>query len=126
MKIINTIYCVLFVLGNISLLSCDGDYASVKNKTSSKSFFESKVVNVLQNKCLSCHGIKQDAYVQFMADENKEYFYFPITENNKISDIETSYKVSISYGRVEYGEESRFSHILRSPLTEEYGGIAHK
>lgn len=126
MKIINTIHCLLFTLWSISLLGCDSEGINNKNKTSSKAFFESKVVSILENRCLSCHGVKQDAYTQFMADDNEEYFYFPITENNKISDVEASYKVSISHGRVEYGEDARFSHILRSPLTEEYGGIAHK
>ncbi len=129
MKISNGIsYYLLFILFNILLSGCDSENSHVnyKNKITSKSFFESKVISVLEDRCLSCHGVKQDAYKEFMEGENKEYFYFPITENNKIIDIETAYSVSTGYGRVEYGEDARFSHILRSPLTEEYGGVSHK
>jgi hypothetical protein len=120
MNISRAIYFPLLILLSILLSACDN------NKTTSKDYFESNVIDVLERKCLSCHGIKHDAYVNFMKGENKKYFYFPVTENNDISDVEVSYRASISHGRVEYGDEARFSHILRSPLTEEYGGIAHK
>ena len=118
MKVINIIYSLLFIISSFYLFGCDSDKTSVNDQSTSKEFFESRVVSVLEDRCLSCHGVQRDAYDQFMADENKTFFYFPITENNKISDVEVSYKASISHGRVGYGDDARFSHILRSPLTE--------
>ncbi|MCW8956258.1 MAG: hypothetical protein OQL09_05195, partial [Gammaproteobacteria bacterium] len=126
MKIFNSVVYLLFILLNISILGCDSKSLNVDNKATSQTVFAKNVVSILESRCLSCHGVKQDAYDQFMEGDNKEYFYFPITENNKIADIEITYRVSVGHGRVEYGEDARFSHLLRSPLAEEYGGIAHK
>ncbi len=61
-----------------------------------------------------------------MADGNEAFFYFPITANNTIADVDTAYEVTRGHHRVAYGEEARFSPILRSPLAEEYGGVPHK
>ncbi len=128
MNIVKSVIYVLFVFVNIALSGCDNKTTDVfyKNQSAAYSLFESKVAAVLENRCLSCHGVRQDAYAEFMDGDNQSYFYFPITADNKIADIEMAYKVSTRHGRVEYGEDAQFSHLLRSPLAEEYGGIAHK
>ncbi len=126
MKFNITINYILVVCSCFMLNGCDSVLNFMSNKSASQAFFKDKVVPVLENRCLSCHGINADAYSDYMLGENKNYFYFPITTQNKISDSELAYKVAISHRRVEYGEAAEFSHIVRSPLTEEYGGVAHK
>ncbi|RKZ61210.1 MAG: hypothetical protein DRR08_09290 [Candidatus Parabeggiatoa sp. nov. 2] len=107
----------IFISASIVLMSC--------NKTSDDTFFTTKVVPILENKCATCHGIEQDSYDKFMASGNEGYFYFPLKEG-RIVDVETIYKVSISDDRVDFDEKARFSRLLRNPLTEDYGGIPHK
>jgi len=126
MKFDSLILFLLIIILNLFLPACEKKSSDTNNQTSSKAFFKSKIISILENRCLSCHGVSKDTYAQFMQGDNKGYFYFPISENNTISDIDTTYQVSISHKRVEYGEDARFSHILRAPLTDEYGGIAHK
>jgi len=126
MKFDSLILFLLIIILSLFLPACEKKSSDTNNQTSSKALFTNNIISILENRCLSCHGVSKDAYAQFMQGDNKGYFYFPVSENNTISDIDTTYQVSISHKRVEYGEDARFSHILRAPLTEEYGGIAHK
>ena len=116
MKIIINSYLVIFL---ILISSCN-------DNTFEDSFFATKVVPILENKCATCHGVEQDSYSKFMASGHDKFFYFPLNKDGKIVDVETTYKVSISHDRVDFNEEARFSNLLRNPLTEDYGGIPHK
>jgi len=118
-----TIYTSIIAAFSLLLSGCGQEVSSA---SASMVVFKEKVVGLFEERCLSCHGVKEDGYESFMADSNKAFFYFPITAKNKISDVETTYKVTLGHNRVAYGEEARFSPILRSPLTEEYGGVAHQ
>ncbi|MCW8918809.1 MAG: hypothetical protein OQL08_08355 [Gammaproteobacteria bacterium] len=92
----------------------------------SRALFEEQVVPLLEQRCLACHGVAADRYAAFMADGNEGYFYLPTTPANRIADPATAFEVTRGHHRVAYGEEARFSHILRAPLAEEYGGVPHK
>ncbi len=92
----------------------------------SRAYFQQQVVPLLEARCLACHGIRTDSYEAFMADDRDGYFYFPVTTENRIADHDTAFEVARSHRRVAYDEEARFSPLLRAPLTEEYGGVAHK
>ncbi len=100
--------------------------AAADSASASRVRFAKDIVPILEDRCLSCHGVREDAYQKFMQGDNEGYFYFPITPDNKIADADTAYQVTVGHGRVEYGEDARFSPILRVPLAEEYGGLAHK
>lgn len=110
----------LVVLG--TLLSGCGQPAP----SPSEAYFRERVVPLLEARCLACHGVAEDGYAAFMADGNEDYFYFPITPANRIADSTTAFAVARGHQRVAYGEEARFSPLLRSPLAEDYGGVPHK
>jgi len=116
-----TIYCLVVAACSILLSGC-----GTEELPGSRDYFEKHIVGMFEQRCLACHGVKEDAYEAFMADGNEAFFYFPITSNNTIEDVDTAYEVTRGHHRVAYGEEARFSPILRSPLAEEYGGVPHK
>jgi len=124
----SSIHYYLLILLNISLYGCSKENSSTnaQNNETSKVFFKTNIANIFENRCASCHGIEQSSYIKFMDGDFKDYFYFPITKQNTIADVETTYQVSVNHDRVDYDDDARFSPILRTPLTEEYGGIAHK
>lgn len=94
--------------------------------------FEKQIVPILEQRCgVSCHGVDKDAYQTFLQADpiNRVAFYFPFdAKTGKIQkeDLSLSYEVAVDHDRVDYSEEARFSHFLRAPLAEEYGGEPHR
>ena len=116
-----TICCLLLLACGTLLSGCGRETPSA-----SREYFKKHVVDLLEGRCLACHGVREDAYEAFMADGNEAFFYLPITATHTIADADVAFEVARGHHRVAYAEQARFSHILRSPLAEEYGGVPHK
>lgn len=106
---------------SLALSGCGQDAPSA-----SRTYFNEQVVALLESRCLSCHGVPADGYAAFMADGHEGYFYFPVTADQHIADVETAYAISRDHHRIDVSDAARFSPILRAPLAEEYGGVPHK
>lgn len=122
-KVHLTLYFSVLAIVSILLLGCEQQLAS---SSAAELMFKEQVVGLLEDRCLACHGVREDAYDKFMADGREGFFYFPINAENKIKDIQAAYKVARGDERIAYGDAARFSPLLRSPLAEEYGGLPHK
>ncbi len=116
-----TIRLLLAAALGLVLSACGTDAPSP-----SRAYFNEQIVPLLEARCLACHGVREDGYESFMADGNEGFFYLPVTADKHIADMETGYEVTRGHKRVAYAEEPRFSHLLRAPLSEEYGGVPHK
>lgn len=104
-------------------------------------YFERKVVPILEEKCAqACHGIPHDTFETFMSQPgNGVTFSFPfdpITGKIPKDSVSIDHAYQVTRGksrfqkgkshRIEYGEEPRFSHLLRVPLVEDFGGLPHR
>ncbi len=110
-------------------------------------FFKEKVVPILEDRCaVSCHGIPEDTYQNFMEKDevNGKSLYFPVGRDGKISRNEQSltwafqaatghspfsrqsdHSLNQSEHRIDYAEPAHFSALLRVPLVEDLGGLPH-
>lgn len=99
---------------------------------SARKLFADKIIPIFEERCgVSCHAISSNSYQQFLEEDpiNKIAFYFPFdskTGRVKSEDISFVYKVAVGHGRIDYQEEAIFSHLLRAPLAQEFGGQPHR
>ncbi len=105
---------------------------TVNNSASLTKHFNQQIISIFENRCsVACHGVDKNSYQQFLQKDpiNKIAFYFPYDVNTgKIdqSDYELTYQVAVGNHRVDYSEKPHFSHLVRAPLTQEYGGQPHR
>lgn len=132
--------CCIFAVIIIVLTGCGKGGHSLNNPPNddridrpikSMDMFNERISPILSSRCgVSCHGVGEDSYEKFMSDPiNAKAFYFPLDmQTGKIpsKDLKRVYKVLTGEGRVDYSEESRFSHFLRVPLAEDFGGLPHR
>lgn len=95
-----------------------------------KSEFVQKIVPILEQRCANaCHGVEPNNFESFIADGRTKWLYFPFdSKTGKIpaKDYDRVYQQTVGNGRVDYEAAGRFSHLVRLPLAEEYGGLPHK
>jgi mono/diheme cytochrome c family protein len=134
-----------FVLLNLSIAfllafsGCDNtgnrneaNNSVVQGSTELATAFEKQIIPIFERRCsVSCHGVDKDSYEQFLRKDaiNTIAFYFPYdSKTGKIqrSDLDLIYKMTFDHDRVDYSEGALFSHLLRAPLAEEFGGEPHR
>lgn len=131
--------CIRFVsiLVFVFLFGCNSDVkknALMTNLTPdemSKNQFNKDIIPILEKRCgVSCHAVASDSYDEFMKDKiHKISLYFPFdAEIGKVPEeyYGRVYETVIGNHRIDYEAEGRFSHLVREPLAEDFGGLPHK
>ncbi len=124
----------------LSLLGACVEPTSTAGDTSA-GYFAAKVIPIFEAKCAqACHGIEHTSFVSFMEKPGNGYtFSFPFDAvTGKVpsdsTSIDHAYQVTRGKSkwqegtphRIEYGEDARFSHLLRVPLVDDFGGLPHR
>jgi hypothetical protein len=89
-----------------------------------REYFEEKVVPMYESLCgtSACHAAKADRFEKL----NEEYFLFPVDEEGVVSGserLDKAYERSIEKLS---GAGPKFGDLVRKPLDEALGGLAHK
>lgn len=101
------------------------------------------VVPVLESRCgVKCHGVPPDQFVEFTnSPDHAGFFYFPINPaTGKMADHESrlaAWRTSrgaddesgghgSAVSRIDYQERAEFSPLIRVPLADQLGGLAHR
>ena len=94
--------------------------------------FGKDIIPIFEQRCSqACHGVDETGFDAFLEKDpiNKVALYYPInTLTGKINPAFYSaiYQTTRAHKRINYAELAKFSHLLRAPLAEEYGGQPHR
>lgn len=114
----------LFCMFGVGLSGCSED--TQETATLSPSPLPMAVKKALEEDCGSCHGIPEENYEAYVIGDRKDYFYFPVDSEGKITDAKLTKEVVFGHGRVNMSERAGLSDFLRIPLVKDFGGKAHK
>ncbi|MCP4784846.1 MAG: hypothetical protein GY903_21970 [Fuerstiella sp.] len=124
--------------------SAQGDrHAGLKpHEVSSFDQFRHDVVPILESRCaVNCHGVSPEQFREFTSSpDHAGFFYFPINSvTGKIADHEallSAWQTSRggegndaehgAVSRIDYQERPEFSPLIRIPLADQLGGLAHR
>ncbi len=94
--------------------------------------FTKDIIPIFEQRCSqACHGVDETGFDAFLEKDpiNKIALYYPINAlNGKINPAfyRSIYQTTLGHKRINYAELAKFSHLLRAPLAEEYGGQPHR
>lgn len=124
----------LLLLALQSLTGCnEADGAvSPEKQTASETAFNEKIIPILERRCANgCHGVEEGSYDAMIEKDPSKALYVDFPYNSKEGKISSHeyarvYKIITGNHRVDYEAEGRFSHLVRAPLAEDFGGLPHK
>ncbi|WP_210498838.1 4Fe-4S binding protein [Vibrio crassostreae] len=95
----------LFCMFGVGLSGCTED--TQEAATLSPSLLPMAVKKALEEDCSSCHGIPEENYEAYVIEDRKDYFYFPVDNEGKITDTKLTKEVVFGHGRVNMSERAQ-------------------